>query len=450
MASRKWVLVTVVAALSVAACSDPEVAPPAQTTPPPSDNVVRIVNLNAAMGHHLEAGDPRGTDATEEDYVLLADDIVSQRGDIANLQEMALPAAERVAEILTKRTGDQWQLNWATSGKATYYAGKVKDKAQDTVYQNVPAGNAQLVRIGDGITAQKPITLDDQNDDQGIVLPSEGRSFVGAEITTAWGKVDVYNTHLALADVDDAVRARDVRLIQKTTESRPGPAVLTGDFNEVIDFAPGLPPMVVTALRAFVDEFGYTDVARDKGPTSDQKYKTRIHSRIDYILARGVDTTETVRFVSHESDHWGLATTLASARPRTRRRPRRTTTTTTTTAPPAGPTTEGAIARYEQFLHAVGAEDIATVCEIAGPAAKQAEDQGFGPCEQTMRMMFSMISPEQKTALKSATVDPAQVSAQGTTVEIPAAAIRAAVPFTSSDLGDSTLSFLNGQWFVTD
>jgi hypothetical protein len=243
-----------------------------------------------------------------------------------------------------------------------------------------------------------------------------------------------------------------VRFIQETTESRPGPAVLTGDFNEVIDFAPGQPPnrQMVTALRAFVDEFGYIDVARDKGPTSDQKYKARIHSHIDYILARGIGTTETVRFVSHESDHWGLATTLVSAPasdapPTTSAAP-----TTTTTEAPAGPTTEGAIARYEQLPHAVGAEDIATVCEIAGPAAKQAEDQGFGPCEQTMQSIFSMISPEQKTALRSATVDPAQVSAQGTTVEIPAAAIRAAVSFTSSGLGDSTLSFLNGQWFVTD
>ena len=141
--------------------------------------------------------------------------------------------------------------------------------------------------------------------------------------------------------------------------------MLTGDFNEVIDFAPGLPPKVVTALRAFVDEFGYTDVARDKGPTSDQKYKTRLHHRIDYILARDIDTADTVRFVSHESDHWGLATTLASAPasdapPTTSAVP-----TTTTTEAPAGPTTEGAIARYEQFLHAVGAEDIVTVCEIA-------------------------------------------------------------------------------------
>jgi hypothetical protein len=141
----------------------------------PLPEMRHFLNLNAAMGHHMEAGDPRGTDATEEDYVLLADDIVSQRGDIANLQEMALPAAKRVAEILSKRTGDRWQLNWATSDKATYHAGKVEGEAQDTVYRDVPAGNAQLVRIGDGITAQKPITLDDQDDDQGIALPSERR-----------------------------------------------------------------------------------------------------------------------------------------------------------------------------------------------------------------------------------------------------------------------------------
>lgn len=43
---------------------------------------------------------------------------------------------------------------------------------------------------------------------------------------------------------------------------------------------------------------------------------------------------------------------------------------------PALRTKEGAIQRYEQYLHAVGREDINTVCEVAGPAAKQAEDQG--------------------------------------------------------------------------
>lgn len=124
--------------------------------------------------------------------------------------------------------------------------------------------------------------------------------------------------------------------------------------------------------------------------------------------------------------------------------------TTTTTTAPAGPTKEGAIARYEQYLHAVGAEDVATVCEIAGPAAKQAEDQGFGPCEQTIPITFGMISPAQKQALTTATVDPAQVTGDATTLSIPAAAIRATVQFTAGDIGDATVSYVDGQWFVTD
>lgn len=111
----------------------------------------------------------------------------------------------------------------------------------------------------------------------------------------------------------------------------------------------------------------------------------------------------------------------------------------------------GAVARYETYLHAVGKEDLSTACEIAGPAAKQAEDEGFGPCEQTFPVMFQMISPAQKKALQSATVDQARVTEDSATkVEIPAAAVRAAVKFTDSDLGDVTLEYRGGQWFVVD
>ncbi|MFG2595957.1 hypothetical protein [Streptomyces sp. NPDC048462] len=74
-------------------------------------------------------------------------------------------------------------------------------------------------------------------------------------------------------------------------------------------------------------------------------------------------------------------------------------------------TKEGAIQRYEQYLHAVGREGINTVCEVAGPAAKQAEDQGFGPCTSTFVVTFQMISPAQKKALRTATVDPKRVDA---------------------------------------
>jgi endonuclease/exonuclease/phosphatase family metal-dependent hydrolase len=294
--------------LLVTGCESAGGAGPASTTPPPPDGAVRVVNLNAAMGYRAGRGDPAGTDATAEDLDLLAGDIVGQRGDIANLQEMALPAARRLRTVLADRTGDEWQLNWAHVVPATFYPGKAKDEAP--AYADVSSGNAQLVRIGDGVVRQRPITVDDANDDQGVVLPSGARAFQGTEITTDRGVVDVYNTHLALArQVPDAGRAEDVRAIQETTESRRNPAVVTGDFNQTVD-VPDPSELTMAAIRAFTRDLGYTDVAADKGPTLDQKQPEKDSRRIDYIFVRGVATTDTVRFVSHESDHWGLATTI--------------------------------------------------------------------------------------------------------------------------------------------
>ncbi|MEV4600557.1 hypothetical protein AB0K15_24530 [Amycolatopsis sp. NPDC049253] len=113
--------------------------------------------------------------------------------------------------------------------------------------------------------------------------------------------------------------------------------------------------------------------------------------------------------------------------------------------------TAGAITRYEAFLHAVGKEDLATSCEIAGPAAKKAEDEGWGPCEQTFPITFQMISAQQKAALRGATIDPGRVTETSSTkVQIPATAIRAAVKFSDSDIGDATMEYRGGQWFVID
>jgi hypothetical protein len=450
---RKLLLV-MAAALLVAGCDSatPQPAPTPTATPEPDE--VRIVNLNAAMGYKNGAGDPAGTDALTSDYELLADDILNQRGDVANLQEMALPASHELRTILEEKTGDRWELNFSFSGNATYYTGRKGEPGPRPDYRDVPAGNAQLIRIGDGITDQKPLTDDGKKDDgrtpdQGLMLPSVGRSFVGAEITMAGEQVRVYNTHLALADqVADEVRAGDVLRIQEITEADNGPSVVTGDFNQTIDDVPGLPspsPKTVDAIRRFTDTYGYADVARDKGPTSNEKRKHRGTNRIDYIFVRGVRSTGTVRFVSHESDHWGLATTITFAGVPSSDVPPPTTSAAPAPTTPADPTTEGAIIRYQQFLHAVGAEDVATMCVIAGPAAKK----GSGPCERSLPGMLSMISPEQTAALLDATVDPAKVTGGGTTVRIPAAAVRAAVPFTSGDLGDAVLTYLDGEWFVT-
>lgn len=299
----------VAAAALVAGCTN--------AAAPPHDNVVRIVDLNAAMGYMNLAANPLGTDATTADLALLAEDILGQRGDVANLQEMALPAAKELRTILGERTGDEWAMNFSFSGDSTFFTGRKGETGPRQDYRDVPTGNAQLIRIGDGITSQRPLTDDGKRDDgrtpdQGILLPSAGRSFVGAEITTAHGTVAVYNTHLALArQVSDAVRAGDVRRIQELTEARPGPSVVTGDFNQTIDDPPDRSPETAAAIRAFMDTYGYTDVARDQGPTIDEKHRDRDSRRIDFILVRGVGTTDTVRFESHESDHWGLATTLA-------------------------------------------------------------------------------------------------------------------------------------------
>ncbi|WP_331771586.1 hypothetical protein OG948_49255 (plasmid) [Embleya sp. NBC_00888] len=121
------------------------------------------------------------------------------------------------------------------------------------------------------------------------------------------------------------------------------------------------------------------------------------------------------------------------------------------TQPAQGKTTEAAVQRYEQYLHALGREDITTVCEIAGPGAKKAEAEGAGPCTSSFAVVFRMISASQKKSLQSATVDPKRVSVRPSDkVLIPAAAIQASTTFTSSDIGDRTLQYLGNAWYVVD
>ncbi|MFI6875299.1 hypothetical protein ACIBL6_17860 [Streptomyces sp. NPDC050400] len=88
---------------------------------------------------------------------------------------------------------------------------------------------------------------------------------------------------------------------------------------------------------------------------------------------------------------------------------------------------------------------------MAGPAAKQAEDEGFGPCTSTFVVTFQMIPPAKKKALRTATVDPLRVTMPTPDkAEIPTAAIKASVTFSEDELGDSTLEYLKNNWFITD
>jgi hypothetical protein len=154
-------------------------------------------------------------------------------------------------------------------------------------------------------------------------------------------------------------------------------------------------------------------------------------------------------------EHTGAEPSRASASQRTTPAPSSTPSATPSTAPSRREqstprTTEGAIGRYEQYLHALGREDIDTVCEIAGPGAKKAQDEGLGPCTSTFAVVFQMISPVQKKALRTATVDPRRVIVQTPgTVEIPVEAVRASVTFSETELGSSTLEYLKDEWYIT-
>lgn len=114
-------------------------------------------------------------------------------------------------------------------------------------------------------------------------------------------------------------------------------------------------------------------------------------------------------------------------------------------------TVEAAVQRFESFLRALGREDVATLCEVAGPAAEQAEREGFGPCETTFPIMFRLLSDEQKRALRDATVVASRVEVKAPgLVQVPASAIKASVTFTDEDLGVSVLEHRNGVWYVVD
>ncbi|MGW7436788.1 hypothetical protein [Streptomyces sp. NPDC054849] len=118
---------------------------------------------------------------------------------------------------------------------------------------------------------------------------------------------------------------------------------------------------------------------------------------------------------------------------------------------PGPKTKERAIQRYEQYLHGLGREDIDTVCEVAGPGAKKAEDQGFGPCTSTYVIVFRMISPDQKKALQTATVDPQRVQVRTLDkIEMPLEAVKSSATFSEEDLGSYTLEYLENDYYITD
>lgn len=83
-------------------------------------------------------------------------------------------------------------------------------------------------------------------------------------------------------------------------------------------------------------------------------------------------------------------------------------------------TVEAAVTRFEEFVHALGAGDVATACAIGRPAV---EAGGGGlSCEQAVPILREMSSQEELAALQAVDVDPSQAEQTAPDrVEIPPA-----------------------------
>ncbi|WP_328609274.1 hypothetical protein OG943_09155 [Amycolatopsis sp. NBC_00345] len=116
--------------------------------------------------------------------------------------------------------------------------------------------------------------------------------------------------------------------------------------------------------------------------------------------------------------------------------------------PPTKKEGDDAVGRYATYLHAMGNEDVTTACEIGRDAAKKSEDDGFGPCEQSLLLTFQMYSASEKAALQGATVDRSLVTESITQVHIPAEAVKADAELTDTELPEATMELREGKWYL--
>lgn len=120
---------------------------------------------------------------------------------------------------------------------------------------------------------------------------------------------------------------------------------------------------------------------------------------------------------------------------------------TTTSQRPAPETTDAAIARFEQYLHALGEGDMDTLCEI-GPVTQSFEDEGFD-CDQLYDTVLMAFSTEQSEALSAATVDPDAIDTTSSgKVVVPVDAVVSPVTFAPEELGTYTLGYQDDNWYV--
>ena len=202
-------------------------------------------------------------------------------------------------------------------------------------------GAAQVIgtgfEFGNAIASKHPISAHEV-----VRLPGEEtgetRSVVHARVTTPFGEVPVFVTHLNWKLHHGAVRIRQIQRLVELVDARAPehdetfPPIMMGDFNaepesDEIRFLRGFATLEGRSVF-FADAWAY---GGDGGPgfTFDRRnaYAARSHEpprRIDYVFVRGPDAKWrgeplTTRVVFDEpsdgvwaSDHFGLYTELST------------------------------------------------------------------------------------------------------------------------------------------
>ena len=181
-------------------------------------------------------------------------------------------------------------------------------------------GNAVLTRtpIRDGLAVGLPLGADDESvEPSGSPLPLAGVTFadapygtreprcaVGGRVTVGDGDIAILDSHLTYVGTEQ--RRGQAEALARIADGLPGPIIVAGDFNAVID----APELRALAGGGFDDAFGAVGIeAGDPRRASCGPYP------IDHLLSRGLRATacRVVSEAGDASDHLPVVATFEVA-----------------------------------------------------------------------------------------------------------------------------------------
>ena len=234
--------------------------------PPPT---LRVASVNLLHGFDSEVNSSTLLDRLG----LVADALQAADVDIVGVQESSISSyGGNVAEELARRLGFEFVYQRANPN--------IEDA---TAEENDALASAIDFEEGEAVISRFPIS-----DSESIQLPrvssADNRVALRGTVTTPWGDIDVYSTHLTNQEEPEA-KAEQASAIVEWIENRASdlPALLMGDFNaregsSTIDLVAGAFVDVYRAVDP--DGPGYTccqDAVSVAEPDADLK-------RIDYMF----------------------------------------------------------------------------------------------------------------------------------------------------------------------